>query len=62
MGKVTKGLRCDCCGHAENVQVEEIILHAICPKCGKLVALGQALGLSFWEAAGVAGLLWLIFS
>lgn len=62
MAKVTKGLQCRCCGHEENVEVEEIILNVLCPKCGKFVALGEALGLSFWEAAGVAGLLWLIFS
>lgn len=61
MNKVTKGLRCDCCTYEQNVMVEEFVLNALCPKCGKLVALGQALGLSFWQAAGTVGLLWLIF-
>jgi hypothetical protein len=60
MAKKTKGLRCPC-GHEQNVEVEEFILNALCPKCGRLVALGETLGLSFWEAAGLVGLLWLFF-
>lgn len=58
-GKI-KGLRCSC-GHEQNVEVEEFVLNALCPRCGKLVALGESLGLTFWQAAGLVGLLWLIF-
>ncbi len=60
MAKVTKGLRC-CCGHTENVTVEEFILTVFCPKCKQWVALGEALGLTFGQTVVVGLFLWAIF-
>jgi hypothetical protein len=50
MQHTTKGLRCDC-GHEQNVTVPEAVFTLICPKCGGGVKLGEALGLSFGQAA-----------
>lgn len=54
--QVTKGLRCHCCNHSQNVSVEEFILKALCPKCFQWVTLGEALGLTFGQTV-VLGLL-----
>jgi hypothetical protein len=57
----TKGLRCHCCGHEQNVTVARFVLKVICPKCGAWVTLGEALGLSFGQAVFVTALALLIF-
>jgi hypothetical protein len=60
MQHTTKGLRCDC-GHEQNVSVPEAVFGLACPRCGAWVALGQALGLSFGQAAIAAlVILWLL--
>lgn len=60
MKYVTKGLRCNC-GHQENMTVAETVLEAFCPKCGAWVQLGEALGLTFGQAAIVGLILWGLF-
>jgi ribosomal protein S27E len=61
MQQTTKGLRCQGCSHEQNVAVSEAVLGLVCPKCGAWVKLGEALGLSFGQAA-IAALvvLWLL--
>jgi len=61
MQRTTKGLRCQGCGHEENVNVPEAILGLVCPKCGAWVKLGEALGLSFGQAAFAVLVIALIF-
>ncbi len=59
MKNVTKGFRC--CGREENVTVSEALLGIVCPQCGKWVLLGEALGLSFGQAAVLTVLaIWLL--
>lgn len=61
MANVTKGLQCHCCGYKENVSVAETVLSLLCKKCGVLVTLGKAFGLSGGEAVAIALLVWLLF-
>jgi hypothetical protein len=62
MQHTTKGLSCVHCGNQQNVAVPEALLHLACPQCEALVALGEALGLTFGQALVVTVLLLAIFA